>query len=109
MSSAIEQTVKALVEFEAQLDNAKAESAEAKKRATKEAVEWADAAKASAISKAQEIASRNIAEAKEQAESEAEGIRKKGDADLRAFEDSIAKNRGKAAELVVARLLGESP
>jgi len=109
MSAAIEQTVKALVEFEAQLDGAKAELLEAGKRTAKEAAEWAEAAKATAISKAQEIAARNVAKAKEEAESEAEGIRKKGDADLESFESSIVKNRAKATEMVVARLLGESP
>ena len=108
MSSAIEQTVKALVEFEAQLDSAKAEMAEAGKRATKEAVEWAEAAKAAAISKAKGIASQNVAKARDQAESEADSIRKKGEADLKAFENSIARNRERAAELVAARLLGES-
>jgi vacuolar-type H+-ATPase subunit H len=109
MSAAIEQTVKALVEFEAQLDGAKAELVEAGKRAAKEAAEWAEAAKATAISKAQEIAARNVARAKEEAESEAESIRKKGDADLKSFESSITKNRAMATEMVVARLLGESP
>lgn len=109
MSAAIEQTVKALVEFEAQLEAAKAELVEAGKRATKEAAEWADTAKASAISKAQEIASQNVAKAREQAESEAKSIRDKGDAELKSFESSIAKNREKAIELVAARLLGESP
>jgi hypothetical protein len=109
MSAAIEQTVKALVEFEAQLDGAKAELVEEGKKAAKEAAEWVEAAKATAISRAQEIAARNVAQAKEQAESEAESIRKKGDADLRAFENSIAKNRARATEMVAARLLGESP
>lgn len=109
MSSAIEQTVKALVEFEAQLDNAKSELVEAGKRATREAVEWAEGAKATAIAKAQEMAAQNISKARAKAEEEAEGIRKKGDAELKAFENSIAKNRGKAAALVTARLLGESP
>lgn len=109
MSTAIEQTVKALVDFEAQLDSAKAELAEAGKRTAKESAEWAEAARATAVSKAQEIAARNVAKAKEQAESEAKSIRKKGDEDLKAFEDSITKNRGRATKLVAARLLGESP
>jgi len=108
MSSAIEQTVKALVEFEAQLDLAKAELFEAGKKAAKEAADWSEAAKASAVSRAQEIASQKVAVAREEAQAEADRIKKKGDADLKAFENSIAKNRGKAAELVAARLLGES-
>ena len=109
MSSAIEQTVKALVEFEAQLDSAKAESAEAGKKTTKEAIEWAAAAKEAANARAKGMESQNLAKAREKAESEAESIRKKGDADLKAFENSIAKNRDKATELVAATLLGESP
>ena len=108
MSAAIEQTVKALVEFEAQLDSAKATLTDARKRATKDAATWSEAAKATAISKAQQIASRNVAAAREEAEAEADKIRKKGEADLRLFESSIAKNKGKASELVASRLLGES-
>ena len=108
MGSAIEATVKALVEFEAELDRAKADAAEAKRKTSKEAFDWAEAARSSAISKAQEMASRNVARAKEQAESEADAIRKKGESDLRAFEGSIGKRKDKAAELVAERLLGEA-
>ncbi len=108
MSSAIESTVKALVEFEAELDRAKGEVSEAKRRATKDALDWAEEAKASAISKAQAIASQRVKEAKEDAESEAVAIRKKGESELKAFEASISKNKSQAAELVGARLLGES-
>lgn len=107
MSSAIEQTVKALVEFEAQLDSAKAEMLEAGKRAVKDASNWAESAKASAVSKAQEIASSNVAKAKAEAEAEAARIREKGSSDLKTFESSIAKNKQRASELVAARLLGE--
>ena len=109
MSSAIEETVKALVEFEARLESAKAELLDAGRRATKEAMEWADGAKASAISKAQDVASANVAKASGEAEAEAERIRGKGESDLRAFESSISKNRNRASELVASRLLGESP
>ncbi|HEV2226353.1 MAG TPA: hypothetical protein VGR56_06060 [Nitrososphaerales archaeon] len=108
MSSAIEETVKALVEFESGLDSAKAEVSEAKTRTMKEAADWAAAAKASAISKAQEIASRTVAKARENAETEAEKIRKKGESDLKAFENSIMENKSKAADLVASRLLGEA-
>ncbi len=108
MSSAIEQTVKALVEFEAQLDSAKAELLDAGKRTTKEASDWAEAAKTTAMSRAQDIASRAVATAREEAEAEADRIRKKGESNLKAFESSIAKNREEAAELVASRLLGET-
>ena len=108
MSSAIEETVKALVEFESGLDAAKDEVSKAKTRTLKEAVDWAVAAKSSAISKAQEIASKTVARAREDAEAEAAKIRKKGELDLKAFENSITEHKSKAAELVTSRLLGET-
>lgn len=107
MSSAMELTVKALVEFESELDRAKAEATEARKKASKEAADWAEAAKATAISRAQDIASRRVAKAKEDAGAEAEKIRKKGEADLKSFETSISKRKSEAAKLVTARLLGD--
>jgi vacuolar-type H+-ATPase subunit H len=108
MSSAIEETVKALVEFESELDAAKAEVSAARKKTITDAADWAEAAKASAISKAQGIASKTVAKAREDAEAEADKIRKKGESDLKAFEVSISKHNSKAAELVASRLLGEA-
>jgi vacuolar-type H+-ATPase subunit H len=108
MPSVIESTVKALVEFEAELDRAKAEASDANRRTMKDAADWAEEAKASAISKAQAMASRSISSAREDAETEANTIRKKGETDLKAFEGSISRNKSRAGELVAARLLGES-
>jgi len=108
LSTAIEETVKALVEFESELDRAKAEAAEAKRKAMKDALDWAEAAKASAISKATEIANSRVAEAREGAEAEAKNITARGESELKAFEGSISKHRSKAAELAASRLLGES-
>ena len=108
MSSAIEQTVKALVEFEAQLETTKAGMLDAGKRAMKDASDWSESARAAAISRAQEIASGNVAKAKAEAEAEAGRIREKGGSDLKAFESSITKHRKRASELVASRLLGES-
>lgn len=108
MSSAMEQTVKALVEFESALDRAKAEASEAKRRAMKDALDWAEAAKASAVAGATEIAARRVTEAKAGAEAEARKIREKGDSELKAFESSISRHSAKAAELAASRLLGES-
>jgi vacuolar-type H+-ATPase subunit H len=108
MSSAIERTVKALVEFESELDRAKDEVTEAKRRTMKEATDWAEAARATAVSRAQDIASRRVSKAKEEAEAEADTIRKKGESDLKAFESSISKHRLEAARLVGSRLLGET-
>jgi vacuolar-type H+-ATPase subunit H len=108
MTSTIEETVKALVQFESELDRARADVSEAKRRTTNDASAWAEAAKSSAISRAQDIASRRVAQAKEEAEAEAKEIREKGEADLRAFEASISKYRLRAAVLAASRLLGES-
>jgi vacuolar-type H+-ATPase subunit H len=108
MSSTIEDTVKALVEFESELDAAKADVSAAGTKTMKDAADWAEAAKASAISKAQEIASKTVAKAREDAEAEAAKIRKKGESDMKAFENSISKHKSKAAELVASRLLGEA-
>lgn len=107
MSSAVEQTVKALVRFEAELDRAKNDAADARRRASKDASDWADSARTAAISKAQEMAAKRVATAKEEAEAEGEKIRKKGEADLRTFEASISKHRSEATKAVAARLLGE--
>ena len=108
MSSAIEQTVKALVEFESALDKAKAEAAEARKRAMKDALDWAEAARSTAVAKATEIAARRVAEAKAEAEAEAKRIRERAESELEAFESSISQRRVAAAEFATTRLLGES-
>ena len=107
MSSAVEQTIKALVEFESLLERAKADAADAKRRASKDAADWAEGARTTALARAQEIAAQRVAKAREEAEAEAEKITKKGDVDLRAFEGSISRHRTEAAKLVAARLLGE--
>ncbi len=108
MSSVIEETVKALIEFESELDKAKAEASETKKMMIKDAAGWAASARASGISKAQQLASERLAKAREEAEEEADAIRKKGESSLKNFEASISKGKSKAADHVVGRLLGES-
>ena len=108
MPSAIEQTVKALVEFETALDAAKAEASEAKRRAMKDALDWAETARSSAIAQATEIAARRVAEAKAEAEVQAKSIREEGESELQAFEVSISRHEGEAAELAASKLLGES-
>ena len=108
MPSAIEQTVKALVEFEAALDAAKAGVSEAKRRAVKDALEWAEAARTSAVAEATEIATGRVAEAKAEAEAQAKNIREEGESELKAFEVSISRHKAEAAEFAASRLLGES-
>ena len=108
LPSAIEETVKALVEFESALDAAKAEVSEAKKRAMKDALDWAEAARSSAIAQATEIAARRVAEAKAEAEAQAKGIKEEGESELKAFEVSISRHEAEAAEFAASRLLGGS-
>ena len=54
------------------------------------------------------MASGKVASAKAEADAEAGRIKAKGESDLKEFESSIAKKKGKAAEVVVSHLLGES-
>ena len=108
MGSPVETTLKALVEFESELDGMKVESLEAKQKMLKDAQSLAESAMKQAVSKAQEIASERLAKAKAEAENEAASIRKKGESALKGYEASISKKKAKAAETVVARLLGEA-
>ncbi|HUI23500.1 MAG TPA: hypothetical protein VLY82_03805 [Nitrososphaerales archaeon] len=108
MTSAIEQTVKALVEFESALDSAKAEVSEAKRRTMKESSDWAEAARSSAIDQANQIAARRVAEARAEAEAEAKKIREEGESALMEFESTISRRRTEAAAFAASRLLGES-
>jgi vacuolar-type H+-ATPase subunit H len=107
LTSVVEETVKALMEFESALDLAKGEASEARKKLQRDAADWSASAKASALQRAQQIASERVAKARSEAEAEAESIRKKGEAASKSFEAAIAKQRSKAAGLVARRLMGE--
>ena len=96
------------MEFESALNSAKAEVSEARRRAMKDASDWAEAARSSAIAEATEIAARRVTEAKAEAEAEAKKIREEGDSVLKEFERSISQHRTEAAEFAAARLLGGS-
>ncbi|MGD0477703.1 MAG: hypothetical protein ABSB29_06000 [Nitrososphaerales archaeon] len=108
MGSLIEATVKALIEFESELDRTKAEALEAKKKMVKYAEGLAESAKSDTISKAQQQVSERLAKARAEAEGEAESIRKRGELSLKNFEASIYGRKVKAIEEVVGRLLGET-
>ena len=108
MGSLIETTVKALIEFDSELDRAKAEALEVEKKMVKDAVGLAESARSAAISKAQQQVSERLAKARAEGEGEAESIRKKGESSLRSFEASISRRKAKAIEEVVGRLLGET-
>jgi vacuolar-type H+-ATPase subunit H len=107
MATAIEDAVKALMEFESELDRVKAEASEDRKKILRAATELAANAKSNAVSRAQELASARLAKARSEAEAEAETIRKKGESSLKTFEGSISKHRGRAVAHVAARLMGE--
>jgi len=108
LSSPVEVTVKALVEFESELDMTKGEALDTKRKMIKDAEGLSEAAKSSAIAKAQQQAQETLAKARAEAESEADTIRKNGEVSLKSFEALIAKRKAKATEGVVARLLGET-
>jgi vacuolar-type H+-ATPase subunit H len=107
--SAIEETVKALTEFESELEGAKALAEDSIKKMVKEAGEWAASARADAAAKSQEMASHILAKARADAEAEAVKIKEKGEGTLRALESSLSKRRRKAKDHVVSRLMGGSP
>ncbi len=108
MSKVIEDTLKALTEFETALDSAKAAASEAKRQMVKKAGEWADGARATAVAEAQRMASETVSRAKSEAEAEAESIRAKGKSALKSFEGGLSKHESEAAKLVAEKLLGEA-
>lgn len=107
MVSTLDGTVKALTEFESDLDRTKSEVLAEKSKIIREAQGIADSAKSNAISKAQRQASETLGKARTEAEQQAESIRKQGMSDLRAFEASVSTRKKKAADAVVMALLGE--
>jgi vacuolar-type H+-ATPase subunit H len=107
MPQTIADTVKALTDFEAELERIKAGALDARKSIVKDASDWAEAAKGSALAEAQKLASDRLSEARTRAEADAEEIRKKGQAATKRFAESIAKHKSEASELVLQRLLGE--
>ncbi len=108
MSKVIEETLKALTEFESQLDVARSEASDAKRQMAKKASEWAEAARTSAMDEAKRMASETVEAARRAAQLEADSIKKKGASELKRFEESLGKHEREAAELVAKRLLGES-
>ncbi len=107
MPQVIEETVKALTVFEADLDRVKAEVLDAKKKMVKDAAVWADSARTRAIAEAQGLADQRLSQARQRAEAKAVEIRRKGQTAAKQFADSLSKRKSEAAELVVSRLLGE--
>ena len=108
MSKAIEETLRALTEFESQLASAKTSALEAKRQIVKAAGEWAELAKAEAVAEAERIASETSLRAREEAEAKARLISDGGESARKDFEKSLSKRMPEAVELVARMLLGES-
>src|SRR5437773_4178675 len=106
MTQAIEEAVKALAEFEAELDRIESDASEAKKRLLKAAADEAEKAKSDAVAKAQQMADERVKVAKQEAERKAEEIAKKGDESLNRLKAGTLKRKEEAVELAVRRLRG---
>ncbi|TLX98118.1 MAG: hypothetical protein E6K96_01415 [Thaumarchaeota archaeon] len=106
MTQVIEEAVKALAEFEADLDRIKSDASEAKKRLVKAAADEAEKAKIDALAKAQELANERVRVAKQEAETTAEEVAKKGEESLNRLKAATLKRKEEAVDLAVRRLLG---
>ena len=107
MTQAIEEALKALSEFESELDRIKNETVEAKQKLLKLAVEKAESSKSQAIATAQRAAEAELSAARETANKEADNIRRKGQASTERFKSTISKRSEDAVEAVLKTLLGE--
>src|SRR5213593_4358023 len=103
MTQVIEEAVKALAEFEAELDRIKTDASEAKKRLVKTAADEAERAKSDALAKAQELANERVRSAKQEAERAAGEIANKGEESLNRLKAATSKRRDEAVELAVRR------
>ena len=108
MSGLVEETLKALAEFESELERAKADAMEARRQMIKNAADWAESAKGNAIRAAKVIASEDVSKARRVAESQAEKIKHDSQESLRGFENTLSQNMKDGTELVLKLLLGES-
>jgi len=106
MTQVIEEAVKALAEFEAELDRIKTDASEAKKRLVKAAADEAEKARGDALAKAQELADERVKVAKQAAERDAAEIAKRGEESLNRLKAATLKRKAEAVELAVRRLLG---
>ena len=107
MTQAIEEALKALSEFESELDRIKSETVGAKQRLLRLAFEEAEASKSQALATAQRAAEAGLSAARETANREAETIRKKGQMSTGSFMRSISKQKEDAVDAVLKTLLGE--
>src|SRR2546428_7893514 len=101
MAQVIEEAVKALAEFEADLDRIKSDASDAKKRLVKAAADEAEKAKIDALAKAQELANERVRVAKQEAEREAGGGAEKGGGTLDPPKTAAPKRQEEAGRLSV--------
>jgi vacuolar-type H+-ATPase subunit H len=109
MAQTVEDTIKALKEFEQDLDRVKATVADAAKKMVKDARDWADSARAAALVEAKKSADLALERAKEEAAHEVHKIGEGSHESLQTLKQTMAAHKIAAAELVLKRLLGESP
>src|SRR2546428_12241943 len=106
MTQALEEAVKALAEFEAELDRIKTDASEARKRLVKTAADEAEKAKGDAVAKAQELADGRGKVAKQEAEGEAAEIGKRGGESLNPVKAATLERKEGAGEFGVRRVPG---
>jgi len=106
MPQVIENAIKALSEFEAELERIRFQVSEAKKRLVNTAAEEGEVAKKEALASAQSISDERVRAAMQEAQREAESITRKGEDSLKRLKATISKRKNEAIELAVRRLLG---
>jgi vacuolar-type H+-ATPase subunit H len=107
MTQAIEEALKALGDFESDLDRIKSETLEAKQRLLKLAFEASETSKNQAIAAARRVAEADLTAAREAADKQADAIRKKGQTSTERFRSSILAHKDDAVDAVLRTLLGE--
>ncbi len=107
MSSVVEEAIKVLAAFEAELDRVKLEATEAKKRLMKVAVDRGERARDDALAKARSMAEERIRKARRDAEAEASVILEKGQSSLASLNTRISEKSDVALELITKHLLGD--
>ncbi len=107
MTQAIEEALKALSEFESELDRIKSETVEAKQKLLRLAFDEAEASKNLAIASAQRSSEAELAAAREAADKEASIILRKGHASTESFKKMILERKDAAVKAVLETLSGE--
>jgi vacuolar-type H+-ATPase subunit H len=105
LSSVVEEAIKILVNFEAELDKIKEQVMEAKKDLMRTSSEEGEKARKEVLARVQVIAEENIRRAREEAEREAKSILFKGEESLKVLREKISRRNKDAIELVVKYLM----